>query len=570
MPDTTPATGNGEDDGATTGSGLSHEPGSGASGRSLATAQPAPAAAAHEAAAATVRETPAAGWARAAGYLRRTRDLASLHRVFAVALVLAAALRTAIVIGFQPLFWYPDSTYYLRTALDHTLDIVRPCGYSGFLAILRPFHSFILIGVLQHLMGLSTGIVIYALLRRRGLPGWAATVAALPVLFDAFEVQLEHMLLSDTLFIALVVVAIVVLSWNDRPSVLTAAVAGVMLGYAAITRSTGLPLLAVVAACLVVRRVGWRPTVALAGACALPVVSYMAIFQAQHGTFAMTNSDGVYLYNRVMSFADCAKIKPPPSLAILCDPRPQSQRRQPPIEYIWDSRDPINRLAKRLDRGATNPELVRGPFTPRINSLAMQFAERAILAQPLDYSGAVAADTLRSFGWANPVPYDRSNRQYLFKNFRFTRTQLREMRLYQPGMARPRVVRPIANLLIAYQRSLYVRGTLTGLIMLIGLAGIAARWRRWGGLVLLPWTCAAVLLVVPPLTAGFSMRYVLAAVPPACLAAGLAAIRQRTETASQQGGPVSDSPNGQPGSRAGDGTGRRSISQGSNFVSPPE
>ena len=530
VPDTTAASGNSKGHGAMTGAGLGREPGSGAGRLSLATDPPAPAAADPPAPAAAPQGALAIGRVRAAGYLLRARNLVMRHRVFAVVLVSAAALRATVMIGFRPIFWYPDSSSYLASALQHRLSIMRPSGYSVFLAILQPLHSFILVAFLQHLMGLGTGIAIYALLRRRGLPGWGATVAAVPVLFDAYQVQLEHLLMSDALFIALVVGVIVLLSWNDRPSVLTATVAGLLLGYAAITRSTGLPLLAVAAACLLVRRAGWRPTAALAGACALPVVIYMAGFQAQHGTFAITNSDGVYLYNRVMSFADCAKIKPPPSLAVLCDPRPQSQRRQPPIEYMWDRHDPIRLVAKHA-----------GMFSPRVNSLAMQFTEHALLAQPLDYLSAVSSDTLRSFGWANPVSYDRSNRQYLFTDhWWFARPWLREMRQYQPHMARPRATRPFADFLIAYQRWVYLRGTLTGLIMLIGLAGIAARWRRWGGLVLLPWTVAAALLVIPPLTAGYSSRYVLAVVPAACLAAGLTAIRQRTGSL-QQHGPASDS-----------------------------
>ena len=67
-----------------------------------------------------------------------------------------------------------------------------------------------------------------------------------------------------------------------------------------------------------------------------------------------------------------------------------------------------------------------------------------------------------------------------------------------------------------------MRGTLLGLIVLIGAAGALARWRRWGGVGLLPWLVGALLIVLPPMTAGFSYRYVLAAAPAACLAAGLA------------------------------------------------
>ncbi len=58
--------------------------------------------------------------------------------------------------------------------------------------------------------------------------------------------------------------------------------------------------------------------------------------------------------------------------------------------------------------------------------------------------------------------------------------------------------------------------------MLIGAAGVLARWRRWGGPGLLSCLVGALLIVLPPVTAGFSYRYVLAAAPLVCLAAGLA------------------------------------------------
>ena len=91
--------------------------------------------------------------------------------------------------------------------------------------------------------------------------------------------------------------------------------------------------------------------------------------------------------------------------------------------------------------------------------------------------------------------------------------------------ATPASVRPWERYLQKYQRYFYLRGTLLGLIVLIGLAGVLARWRRLGGLGLLPWLVGALLIVLPPMTAGFSYRYVLAAVPAICLAAGLAFAR---------------------------------------------
>src|ERR1700745_3258537 len=84
-----------------------------------------------------------------------------------------------------------DSASYLATGLRLIPDPARVGGYGFMLWILRPLHSFALVAAVQHLMGLAMGVLIYLLARRFGLPAWAATLATIPVLFDAYELQLE-------------------------------------------------------------------------------------------------------------------------------------------------------------------------------------------------------------------------------------------------------------------------------------------------------------------------------------------------------------------------------------------
>jgi hypothetical protein len=439
----------------------------------------------------------------------------------------AAALRAVVMLGYPPAMWFNDSYSYVSSAITHSASTARPGGYPVFLLALKPFHSFVLVAALQHLMGLALGAGTYALLRKRGLPAWGAVLAAVPVLYDAYQVQLEQVILSDVLFMALVTAAVVLLCWQDRISWPAAAVAGALIGAATIVRSVGLPLLAVAAVCLLAWRVGWRPLVALLAAGAVPVGGYMLVFLAQHGQFAMTHSGGTFLYGRVQSFADCKVIKPPPSLAQLCDPRPPA-RRPVATEYIWRASDPLFKLRShgRL-------------FSPYVNARAQAFAVRAIGAQPLAYLRAVNADFWRSFTWSRSLGYDyRTDHLYQFSipppQIRFLH-YLPALRAYQPGVGRPRAGQPFAGFARAYQRQVYLRGTLLGVILLTGLAGLVARWRRWGGTGLLPWLVAMVLLALPVAVADFDYRYLLAVTPLACIAAGLAAMRPAVPARPAQG-----------------------------------
>ena len=88
-----------------------------------------------------------------------------------------------------------------------------------------------------------------------------------------------------------------------------------------------------------------------------------------------------------------------------------------------------------------------------------------------------------------------------------------EAHAYERGDAETRVVEPFAGVARGYQDVFYLRGTMVGVILLIGLAGLVPLWRRFGGQALLPWTLATGLLLAPAATAEFDYRYVLPAVP---------------------------------------------------------
>ena len=478
--------------------------------------------------------------------LARLTRPAVTHWQFTIVLAAAVVIRIIVVLGYPPILWFNDSYNYIDDAVTHVPDVVRPNGYPFFIDLLLPLHSAYPLAILQAAMGVVIGVLIYALLRRRGLPWWGATLAALPVLFDSYQLHLEHMITADTLFIFLGTVAIVILCWNDRPSVLVMAVAGLLIGYATLVRSVGQPLLAVVLVAMLVRRVGWRRLVTLVVAGVVPIVVYMAWFNGSHGRFGLTESSGTFLYSRVSTFAECDKIKPSADVRALCDPTPPYLR---PVsgEYLWADNEkwPDNKVTTplfNLHHSTDN----RLRFTPKVNAMAEKFAREAILAQPVSYLHVVVDDTLHTFGWnrqPDPHNYYGNGPAFQFVSGKElnalipwwvnpVRGDAAANKTYQarqefggPGLGKTRAVLPWQHLLQMYQRYIYLRGTLLGLIVLIGAAGVLARWRRWGGIGLLPWLVGALMIVLPPMTAGFSYRYVLAAIPATCLAAGLAFAR---------------------------------------------
>jgi hypothetical protein len=480
------------------------------------------------------------------------------NKLFALVLVPAVLLRVDAELGYRWQSWFNDSFSYVTSAVTLTPETSRPSGYPVYLWLLSPLHSYFLVTASQHLMGLLVAVMIYALARRRfAAPAWVAALATLPVLYDGFEIQLEHLIMTDTLFLFLAFAAVFVLlwspggttprtprgmsdgkarisdmQWNPRPSWRACLAAGLLLGLSSTVRSTGLALIPVFGLYLLIRflpdavarrargrrRPGWRALIAGLAACAIafavPVVGYEAWYKSAHGQFTMTESTGVFLYSRVMTFADCSRMTLTADLLPLCTSVPPAQR---PIAqaYIWDAASPLNRFPA--------PK-----FSPAVNRLAEQFAVKAVEAQPLDYARAVWADTARSFDWSRSVfPNGQTYDEYLFgyHSLAIPGSQFRGYpsaeAYYVRGNPATAVVSPFAGLIRVYQRYVWLPGAVYGVILLIGLFGVAVRWRRAGRDALLPWLCSVALIVAPAATAEFDYRYVTTAVPFACLAAAM-------------------------------------------------
>ena len=233
----------------------------------------------------------------------------------------------------------------------------------------------------------------------------------------------------------------------------------------------------------------------------------------------------MYLWSRTMSFANCAVIRPPASERTLCPP---SGPRIASSLFIWSGASPLLRLPG-------------GRFSARTNALALNFALRAIAAQPGGYATAVGHDFALSFAWNRPVHPDAG----IVDRYQFSDattawvpatmgtlgggTVASDQAAYDAGplhgvngingSAPTRAVQPFASWLVSYQRYAYLRGTLLGVILLGGLAAMIVRRRALGGL---PWAFAVTILLVPPMVVDFDLRYLVPAVPVACLAAALA------------------------------------------------
>jgi hypothetical protein len=470
-------------------------------------------------------DTRLARWREAPSMRRIWRQLGAAaaqlwqrHRLFTIAVAIGCLPRVISMLGFRPALLTQDSFVYLKYGLHLAPNWIRPTGYSVLLFTLQPLHSLDSVTAVQHLAGLAVAVTIYSLLRSRGLPGWGATLAAAPTLFDPRQIWLEQSILPDLWFQVLAVAAVTFLIIKRTPSWWQAALAGFAAGWATITRGNGFVLIAIVFGWLLIRRVGWRRLAAAAVACAVPVLGYMSAFYVSSGDFALSDGDGLFLWARTMSFANCAIIKPPPDLVPLC-PRnqPGAQVSAAPSwswRYLISERQPAAYLWDRQSWLWSGPD---PDMDAEGNRRALRFAIMAIKAQPLDYSRVVGSGVLLTF-----LNTDRALRFQPSPHVPHLPSKwVQTLRDYGGTAANTHAVGAWAFLLFAYQQPVYFSGVLFALVLLGGLGLIVHMRGRGAAVALLTWATAVAIIVVPVAITEYDYRYALPAVPLACLAFAL-------------------------------------------------
>jgi len=459
------------------------------------------------------------------------------HWLFATLLILGAALRAVVLVAYHPALIFPDSVRYLQYAHNFTVgqwsaDALRQSGYSVLIIPVMLLHDLWIIPLAQHLAGLATAVLVYAVLIRFGIRTWLAAVASVPLLFDPLQLVLEQYVLADVWTVFLVVAALVILVWRrERPaetpkeSWLPAAACGLLLGLAVTFRDEVLIMIVPAALYVLVtarpRRRLLTRLAALTGCFLIPVIGYLGWFDASHGEWNFTTFSGAFLYGRVADFASCQGLNLPAYEKPLCPTQPTALRNAD--FYTWNPQSP--QWTFQPPAGMSRDAVVR------------DFSLRILRHQPLAYADAAARDFLYGFSpvrGAGPEKYSPTYLQF--------RTYTRPDRQAYASIAalgyQAPAVRPgLATFLTDYGRWFYVPGPVFAAGLVLGLGGLVVsqvrrstskdRRIRDAGLL---FTASAVLVLIPPAAfATFDWRYQLPQLSliPVAAVLGVAAIGRR-------------------------------------------
>jgi hypothetical protein len=290
------------------------------------------------------------------------------------------------MLGYGPAFvGFGDSHEYVTAAVLGVFhDVQKPAGYPIFLRTVHLFSDSLTFTILiQHVLGIATGLLLYKAVRRTGAPAWLGLLPAAVVFFGGTGVLLEHSLLGDSLFAFLQALGLYAgIRTLTEPQLRWPLLAGLAIGGSFWVKTVGLssaivlpPLLLAWAAGPARRRLVSAGT---AGCVALVMIlGYVPVQALVSGYWGYERQSAWNLYGRVATFVDCSRFTPPAGTRFLC-PTEASGHRQSESFYQYARTAPA---VRRFDGPAHAPASA--------NALLQRFSVAAITHEPLAYVEAI-------------------------------------------------------------------------------------------------------------------------------------------------------------------------------------
>jgi hypothetical protein len=435
------------------------------------------------------------------------------YRPFVSVFALALVVRVVVMLAYFPAVMLSfDSPRYARVDGKPLFsDYWMPAGYPLFLKSVHVLSDQLWVTVaLQHVIGLSAGVIVFLVMRYLRASRPLACVAAAVPLLSGDHIYLEHMIMADFLFASLttagLAVAVIALAREPRTSLL--AFAAGLLGIAALVRSVGLALLPVLLICAFVSARGRSADrLKITAAAVLPALLILVVYAGVRKTvrgkyLGFSDMAGWNVYSRVAPFADCAKFSPPEGTAVLCENAPPRER-PGPFFYVW------------------NPESISrrnfgiGPATQKPLG---RFAVHVIEHQPFDYMRAVIIDLWRYIEPLTGLNWPYSGQTYGALAFG-ARDPGVEARVVEAMSRTYRGAQPRVHgeqLINTYQQLFRIPGLLLGLLLICATLGVFRASRPIRIAIALFGLGAAAMYVVPVATVSYDVRY---GVPPTALLA---------------------------------------------------
>jgi hypothetical protein len=435
----------------------------------------------------------------------------------------AIAVRIWLMVGYGPAFLgFPDSLFYVvGSGSGHAAFGVpqKPAGYSIFLGLVRELlgRDLALTILLQHALGIATGLLLYKAVRRSDGPPYLGLLPAAVAFLGGTGVFLEHSLLSDPLFaFAQAVGLFAAIRALSSPVLRWPLLAGVAIGASFWIKTVGLASAVLIPPLLLLAVPGERRrrvfSAAVAAAAALAAMAcYLPLQALVTGRWGYVTQNGWNLYGRVATFVDCSKFTPPKGTQFLCPSEPATHR-QPQAFFEYGRSSPAVRRFGEPEHSSA-----------QANTLLKRFSVAAIEHEPLAYVGAVLHGlTFYVSARAGENYTPQSLREELLnpRGVRHIQPTLSHFYPHQHGFSSgPDGAHALAD----YEGLTRIQGPLLVVLLLAAIVGtpLLGGTARWSAVVFALTAIASATLAVAG--NGYDVRYAYPAFGPLAAAAALGA-----------------------------------------------